>query len=222
MGLLRWGLRLLGAVVAIPVLFYLASFLGAIMPNGKTWENQPAEVRIGLLRGLIHYDLLLPIDPALHADFAYALPPESSGWMIIGWGSEAFYTTAGSYADITASAVWQAATGDAAVLRIDHIPLIENDFPGLIWLDISQAQYTTLRANIAAEPLRDATGTPLRSPQPGFTATDSFWQAPGTFHLFRPCNQWLAEQLTAAGIPFGRWTPTAESVTLSLWWNARG
>ena len=217
MRLLRWGLGLIAGLIALPVLFFLASFVGALLPNGGSWSDQPPQVRIGLLRGLIHYDFLLPIDPDLRTEFSYALPPEATGWMILGWGSQAFYTTAGSYADISASAVWQAATGDAAVLRIDHIPFIAQDFPGLIWLDLSQAQYDSLRRNIAAEPLRDASGAPLRNPQPGFTATDSFWQAPGTFHLLRPCNQWVTEQLTAAGVPFGLWTPTAESVTLALW-----
>ena len=36
-------------------------------------------------------------------------------WLVVGWGSAAFYTTAGTYADIAPSAVWTAATGDAAV-----------------------------------------------------------------------------------------------------------
>jgi len=218
---LRWGLRAAASLIAVPILFFLAAFAGALWPAGGSWTNQPPDIRIGLLRGPIHYDFALPIDPDLRADFTYALPPDATGWMIIGWGSEAFYTTAGSYSDITAGAIWQAATGDAAVLRIDYTPFIPNDFPNVIWLDISQTQYNTLRDTIKATPLPDASGAPQRHPQKGFTATDSFWRAKDRFHLFRPCNQWLAEQLTAAGIPFGAWTPTPQSVTLSLWWNAR-
>lgn len=219
---LRLLLRSLATLVALPVLFFLAGFAGALLPGGGSWEDEPAEVRIGLLHGLIHYDFVLPLDDRLRADFAFAGgAAEGSGWLLVGWGAEGFYTATGSYADISAAALWQAATGDAAVIRIDRLPDIPEDFAAVTWLDLSRRQHDALVRGILADLPRDAGGRPLLHSAPGFTATDSFWQAEGRFSLLNPCNQWVSRRLRAAGVPFGLWTPTIQAVDLALWRHAR-
>lgn len=219
---MRFFLRILAAVVALPVLFFLAGFAGALLPGGGNWQDDPPEIRIGLLRGLIHYDFALPLDDRLRAEFAFAdnaLP--ETGWLLVGWGSEGFYTSTGTYADISLATVWQAATGDGAVIRIDHLPYIPGDFEAARWLDLSRRQHDALLQGILSDLIRDAEGHPLPHPARGFTATDSFWQAIGHFSLLNPCNQWVSRQLRTAGVPFGLWTPTIQAVDLSLWRNAR-
>lgn len=219
---MRLVLRALATLVALPVLFFLAGFAGALLPGGGSWEDDPAEVRIGLLHGLIHYDFVLPLDDRLRADFAFAGGAAGeTGWLLVGWGAEGFYTSTGSYADISPAIAWQAATGDAAVIRIDHLPYIPQDFEAVTWLDLSRRQYDALVQGILADLPRDAEGRPLPDSAPGFTSTDSFWQAESRFSLLNPCNQWISRRLRAAGVPFGLWTPTIQAVDLSLWRNAR-
>ncbi len=204
------------------MLFFLAGFAGALLPGGGSWQDDPAEVRIGLLHGLIHYDFALPLDDRLRRDFAFAGGSAGeTGWLLVGWGAEGFYTSTGSYADISPGIAWQAATGDAAVIRIDHLPYIPEDFETVTWLDLSRRQYDALLQGILADLPRDAEGRPMPDSAPGFTATDSFWQAEGRFSLLNPCNQWISRRLRAAGVPFGLWTPTIQAVDLSLWRNAR-
>lgn len=221
----RWLLRLTGAALALPVLWFLAGFLGAVIPSGGAW---PAEgIRVGLLRGPIHYDFLLPLTPETRQDFAFAagdkgvpVTHSDARWLLAGWGSAAFYTTAGTYSDIQASAVWQAATGDRAVMRLDAWgELPDQNIPGLRWITLTPAQYATLRAGILGSFTRDAAGRPVLSAAAGFTGSDGFWLAEGRFDLFRTCNVWVGQQLRAAGLRFGLWTPTPQAVALSLWLN---
>lgn len=219
---MRLLLRILAALAGMPVLFFLAGFAGALLPGGGSWADDPAEIRIGLLHGLIHYDFALPLDDRLRADFAFSGgAAQGDGWLLVGWGAEGFYTSTGSYADISAAALWQAVTGDVAVIRVDHLPRIPADFAAVTWLDLSRRQYDALLQGILADLPRDAEGRPLPHPAAGFTATDSFWQAEGRFSLLDPCNQWIGRRLRAAGVPFGLWTPTIQSVDLALWRNAR-
>lgn len=224
----RWLFRIFALVVILPAAFFSAAFIGALIPGGGAWHDQAAEVRIGLLRAPLHYDFLLPLDDGLRADFAFAeratgLPVShpAAEWLMLGWGSEAFYTTAGSYADIQASAVWTAVTGDSAVMRLDVTTALPPDLPQITWLWLSRAQYQALLTQLQGSFLRDQTDLPLAHPAPGLGQSDSFWRARGRFSIFRPCNQWLSEALRGAGVPFGGWTPTPQSVELSLWWNAR-
>lgn len=224
--ILRRGLLwLIGATLALPVLWFLAGFVGAVIASGGAWPVDG--IRVGLMRGPIHYDFLLPLTRETRRDFAFAegdrgvpVSHPDARWLLAGWGSEAFYTTAGTYADIQASAVWQAATGDRAVMRLDvwgELPA--QDMPGLRWITLRPAQYATLRAGILASFARDGQGRPIPSAAAGFTGTDGFWRGAGRFDLFRTCNVWVGQQLRGAGLRFGLWTPTPQAVALSLWLN---
>lgn len=213
---MRRALRFALLTLALPVLYLLASVILPIIPGPGPNLSGPLTRQIGLLQGPIHTDILLPLTPEVRARFAFA---EAAGvpmnhpdaeWLMLGWGSAAFYTTAGTYADITASAVLTAATGDDAVIRLDALgplPPMEN----LRFLDLSQPQFDALLGLTAAT----LAGT-TRLDHAGFTGTDAFFPAHGHFSLFRTCNVWLGETLRASGIRFGLWTPANWSVTMSL------
>lgn len=188
---------------------------------GPDLSGPPAH-RIGLLQGPIHTDILFPLTPETRTRFAFAdaagvpLNHPEAAWLVFGWGSAAFYTTAGTYADITASAVLTAATGDGAVIRLDALgplPPLEN----LRFLQLSEAQFQALLNQTTA-----ALAGETKLDHPGFTGSDAFFPAHGRFHLFRTCNVWLGETLRASGIPFGLWTPANWSVTLSIDRHLRG
>ncbi|MBL9050013.1 MAG: DUF2459 domain-containing protein [Tabrizicola sp.] len=218
---MRMTLRLCAALLALPLLYLAASVVLPLVPGPGQDASGPLSHRIGLLQGPIHTDILLPLTPETRARFAFAAPrvpvadPDAQ-WLILGWGSAAFYTTAGTYADITASAVLTAATGDGAVIRLDVTgPL--NPLPNLRFLRLSEAQFQALLDQTTAA---FASQTPLS--HPGFTARDAFFPARGNFHALRTCNVWLGETFRASGIPFGLWTPTNWSVALSLDWHLSG
>lgn len=213
---MRRALRLLALTLALPVLYLLASVTLPLIPGPGPDLSGPAAHRIGLLQGPIHTDILFPLTPEIRARFAFAeaagvpLNHPKAQWLGFGWGSAAFYTTAGTYADITASAVLTAASGDDAVIRLDALGTLP-PLPNLRFLDLSEAKFQALLDQTTAAL---ASETPLD--HPGFTGSDAFFPAHGHFHLFRTCNVWLGETLRASGIPFGLWTPANWSVTLSL------
>ena len=158
------------------------------------------EYLIGLSRGPIHYDFLIPLSPETRAHFAYA---EASGvpvsnpaaeWLVLGWGAEGFYTTAGTYSDITAGAVLRAAWGEAAVMRLDVAGNVQG-VPGLTFMTLSEPQFAALLSAIDASFQQDQTATPIPLPYAGFTPTDAFFAARGDFHLFHTCNAWIGETL---------------------------
>lgn len=219
---MRRTLRLIALTLAMPVLYLLASVILPLIPGQGPDLSGPLTRQIGLLQGPIHTDILFPLTPETRTRFAFAeaagvpLNQPEAEWLVFGWGSAAFYTTAGTYADITASAVLTAATGDGAVIRLDvlgPLPPLEN----LRFLRLSEAQFQALLDQTTA-----AFARLIRLNQPGFTGTDAFFPAHGHFHLFRTCNVWLGETLRASGIPFGLWTPANWSVTLSLNWYLQG
>jgi uncharacterized protein (TIGR02117 family) len=213
---MRRALRLIALTLALPALYLSASVILPLIPGPGPDLSGPPAHRIGLLQGPIHTDILFPLTPETRARFAFAeaagvpLSHPDAEWLVFGWGSAAFYTTAGTYADITASAVLTAATGDTAVIRLDALgplPPLEN----LRFLQLSEAQFQALLDQTSA-----AFTSETKLSHPGFTGTDAFFPAHSHFSALRTCNVWLGETLRAAGIPFGLWTPANWSVTLSL------
>ncbi len=224
---MRRALRTLAVILALPLAYYATSIAGALIQGPGRDLLGPHAHTIGLIQGPIHTDILLPLTPDVRARFAFAetsgvpLSDPRAAWLLVGWGAHSFYTTAGTYADITASAVLTAAVGDASVLRLDALGPLP-DMPELTFLSLSDAQFKALLTTLDATFARDARGTQQPLDHPGFTPTDAFYHANGGFHLFRTCNVWLGETLRAAGIPFGFWTPTTQSVNLSLWMHDPG
>lgn len=216
--------RLVLALIAAPVIYVLAGFLGAIIPGTVAGvAGAPTEL-IALARGPIHYDILLPLTPETRDAFGFAkaqgLPMDhpDAEWLVLGWGADGFYTTVGSYADITPEVLWRAVTGDRSVLRLDLAGDV-SQVASLTWLEVSAGQIAALREVALAEFARDAAGQPLALPPAPWGQSHVFFRATSPFHLFNTCNAWTGKTLRAAGIAQGVWTPTTQALSLSLWWN---
>ncbi len=224
----RWSGIGLAAICLFVGAYIGAAVLGGLLGNGA--ERPPPDgdlYQIGLIVGPIHTDLLLPLTPALRDRFAFAssagvpVDDPAAEWLIIGWGAEDFYTSAGTYADVTARAVWRGVMGDRSVMRLDVAGRI-GSFDGIDLLAVSPAQFDALTAAIRDTFQQGADGAPAPLDAAGFTWSDAFFRANGGFHAFRTCNVWISEVMAQAGVPFGRWTPVPFSVRLSLWRFGQG
>lgn len=217
--MLRFALRLFAGLLAVIGAYFGAAVLGALFSFAPPPDEGPQSHEIVLAAGPIHYDILLPASAEVLDAFGFTqragvpLGDSRVRWLVLGWGSRAFYTTAGDYTDVTTSAVWTAATGDSAVLRVD----VAGDLsavPSLRRLRLTQDQFEALIVEIQSS-IEDQ--TPLTGL--GLMGTDAFFPAKGRFDIFRTCNVWVSKVLNSAGVRMGWWTPPPYSVTLSLWAN---
>ncbi len=223
---MRWPrliLRALTIALALPFFYLVFGLMGGLIPGPVAQiDAAQGQVRIGLARGPIHYDFLLPIDADLRGRFAFVqaagvpLNDPRARWLMIGWGAAEFYTATGAYGDIAFGPVAHAITGDSAVLRVDAVGPVDG-VPGVRFIIVTPAQYAALVSGIEASFRHGADGMPMASGAPGFGLTDAFFQAEGQFNIFYTCNAWIGTQLRRAGVPMGIWTPTPQAVDLSLW-----
>ena len=211
--LVAWGLA--------PVTLYLViAFIGAFVPNFTRDDVGPRtdENQIILAAGIIHYDILLPLNDDTRAKFSFLdqsrVPLDNGTWLSVGWGSEAFYTSAGQYSDVTWRALFTAMTWDSSVIRFEVYDALPQH-PALRRITMSDAQLDMLRDSIRDD--LDDDPTPLVVE--GFSDTDVFFNAAGAFNMVRTCNVWIGQKLSDAGLSFGIWTPTPYAVSLSMWWN---
>ena len=219
----RRVLSALTVLVLLPFAYFAVASLGAIVPGAHPQIDGGPPMRMALARGPIHYDLLLPMTDALRADYGFA---EAQGvpvrdprvrYLIVGWGSKAFYTSTDTYADMNLGSIWPAVTGDDATLHLDVAGNVTG-VPGLTWIHLSETQLLAMEAAIAATFSRDTDGNPILLNAAPFGPTDAFYAAEGRFNILNTCNVWIGHMLRAAGLDFGRWTPTPQSVAFSASW----
>jgi uncharacterized protein (TIGR02117 family) len=222
---LRWILRSLTALISLPLLYYCAALLGALAPGVSADLPRAADQFIGLVRGPIHYDLLLPMTPEIRSHFGYAeaagvdIANPNAEWLVVGWGAREFYTSTATLSQINNKAVWRGIFGDDSVIHLD----ISGNLRGVDTIDfrgLSSQQMAALLDFIDSSLKRDQTGLPIALTE-RFSDHDAFFAGRGQFNLFRTCNVWVGEALRAAGLPFGLWTPTPQAVDLSLHWFAQ-
>lgn len=210
----KWG----AAIVALPMIYFCLAFLGAVVPGNNQLIDDVPEVEIALVAGPIHNDFLLPLTEETRAKFGFVesdgLPVnhDQAGWLLVGWGAREFYTSVGSYRDVTFGATMKALFGDRSVMRVEVVGAVdpEGRFPVL---QLSKQQYAALLDAIVAS-FDGSISLSRASDKPGAV----FYPAKGGFHIGRTCNQWVGEMLRRAGVRFGVWTPVPAAIRLSLWW----
>jgi uncharacterized protein (TIGR02117 family) len=199
-------------------LYLSAAIIGARLPNAWQPQRQSKSHEILLIIGTIHTDIALPITDETRRAFAFAsdsidLNTPQSQWLIAGWGSEAFYTSVGSYKDIRLAPTLKAITGDRSVVRLwtaSHIPKSYRTHK----IQLTSAQFKKLleftTSNLKSDDILQTEGN---------TKRDAFFKHPKRFHIFQTCNTWVAQALYAANVPFGQWTPTPFAIKLAYRWH---
>ena len=191
--------------------------LGAIIPGATRDAETAGADKLWLLPGPIHTDFVLSVDDDLRAAFQFAasdIDLSNADWLIVGWGSEAFYTSTGGYSDLRLATITRAAFGDRSVLRVYPVGptnQLPSDWGGYA-LSVSGNQIDMLVAGIVGS----VSGARLETAS--LASGDAFFPATGRFGLWRTCNQWVSDRLRGVGLRMGIATPTTGSIRLSAWW----
>jgi len=235
--ILRIG-SILVAIVLLPIVLFLAgSIVGGLIPrdiplhvlaDDTTNEaetglgpEKSGPVTIYLLSGLLHVDIAIPVGELSAEDFSFLdqtrIPFANPAlrFLAFGWGSKAFYTTAGNYSDIRPGAVFTAVTGDDAVMRVTPVGAL-NEREGVMALTLQRQQFNALLGGILAGFETGADGLPQYLPQYSIGPGDAFFTGVGHFNIFYPCNQWAGDVLAGAGTRTGIWTPTTYSLLMKI------
>ena len=222
------GLGLLVAFLILVVGGYIGtSFLTARMSglserDAGVFDGLSKTETVYVITGTLHADFLIPNELVAQSKFGFLsetkLPLDHPNlkYLAFGWGSKAFYTTAGSYSDITVSAAFKEITGDQSVMRVVAFGDIDPSAPDVIVLKLSRQQVDALLDHLYTSFKLNADGAPQFLRGASIGSNDAFYEGVGGFNIFHPCNQWVNQGLRKAGVEVGRWTPTTQSLRHSL------
>ena len=211
---LRWtGIGLTAAIL----LFLLSAWIGALIPRNSDWtEPDPLlEPTVAIMVGTngVHTEIVMPnqtdvIDwlklfPIADIEVPYGDYTHVS----VSFGERAFFLETETWADLNPVIAARALAGGDGILHVAHYvrPAPSEDYRVV---HLRPSEYRALANTIAGQLVPDHRASIER----GYSRHDVFYDVRGTYSVFRTCNQWTADQLAAAGIKTGYWTPLSGGV----------
>jgi uncharacterized protein (TIGR02117 family) len=201
--------------LTIPGLVYLAGalVLGLLPAEGVRADRRAGEYRFYACDNGVHVDLVLPvlgggrdwrrIFPA--ADFSGDVA--GLGFVSLGWGARRFYLETPSWAEFSPGPALLALFSlDDSVLHVAYggDPFGQGNCVALVADETGRAGlFAYLDRSMGYTPGRPA----RREAQAGYGPFDAFYEATGTWSIFKTCNAWTADALEAAGQPTALWSP---------------
>jgi len=194
-------------------MFFILAWIGSSIPRNGNWEAPANGVDIMIETNGVHTAIIMPlVSPQkdwrkeFPADDLLA-PARPYTHISVSWGEREVFLNTPTWWDLSLPTILQAMTGGHGLLHVSHYvrPAPSKDHRPLT---ISHKDYARLVASIEQQVLPPSD----RRRYPGYADHDVFYDAPGTYHLGRTCNQWVSDMLAAAGIRTGWWTPMSGGV----------
>ena len=195
-------------LIAAVLVFALAGWIGSSIPRNADWVEPDDGVEILIGTNGIHTEIVMPL-VTQQKDWRETFPASdviASGrgytHVSASWGERKFFLETPTWADVNPLTVLGAMTGGEAVLHVAHYvrPAPSDNYRVL---RLTPEQYQALTAAIEAH-LVPAESREVLS---GYGTYDVFYTARGTYHIGNTCNQWTSDQLAAAGVRIGAWSP---------------
>jgi uncharacterized protein (TIGR02117 family) len=220
---LRIGLRVLLALLAIPLVYLTAALVLTLIPANTGWHEAAEGVRIFVRTNGVHTWIMVPsVSPDM--DWRPLVPGRdlkdprwgNGDYVAIGYGNREVYLNTPTWADLKPRDALAAAFGTgSSLLHADHDNHPEAG-PAQRPILLSRDEYRRLVAYIRASFRLDPAGHTIPVPGRGYGATDAFYEANGTYNALHTCNEWVGEGLRVAGVRTGVWTPLSASVMWRL------
>ena len=211
----RWTARIALAILAVPVLYLFAAFIGALIPLNSDWEEPADGVTIYLANNGVHADLVLPAS-AQGLDWRPLVPrsdmanvPADAQWIAFGAGERRVYLETPTWGDLTVKTAAIALTGGE---RVMHVEWTRDPSYAAQAIRLTPEQYRRLWASIRAGFELDARGKPIKIDHPGYGPRDAFYRGSGKANAIHTCNQWAASRLRLAGVEAPLWSPFVQGL----------
>jgi uncharacterized protein (TIGR02117 family) len=212
---LRWPARVALAILAIPLLYVAAAFIGALIPVNRNWVEPEQGVTIYVAKNGVHADIVRPAD-AQGLDWRPLLPKsETAGasadaqWIAFGAGERRVYLETPTWSDLSLKTAAIALTGGE---RVMHVEWVQDPRFAARAIRLTPEQYRRLWAAIREGFELDRNGKPIRIDHPGYGPRDAFYRGSGKANAIHTCNQWAASRLRLAGVKAPLWSPFAQGL----------
>lgn len=194
------------------IVFYLLSAFGLSKITVNNTISQNEEVAIFIKTNGVHTDIVVPVkntikDWSTDIQFQHTQSKDSlMSYIGMGWGDKGFYLDTPTWSDLKVSTALKAASGfnTTAMHTTFYKEVIESESCRKIL--ISKGNYQKLVDYISNSFERDFDQKVAWITGHSYAKNDAFYNAKGSYSLFKTCNTWANSALKEANQKAAFWT----------------
>lgn len=210
------------ALILFMGLYLLAAYALPHLKVNTAEKNSGESIKIAVISNGVHTDIAVPAITRLK-DWTQAFPPDSfdvkdanCSYIGFGWGDKGFYLYTPTWDDLKFSTAFKAATGlSETAMHVRYLKEKKRNSEHCAILTLDSSSYKTLVHYIESS-FEKKENNPIKLNHPGYGDMDRFYEAKGTYSLFKTCNCWTTNGLKATGLQVGLWCPFAAGLMNSL------
>jgi uncharacterized protein (TIGR02117 family) len=229
---LRLSLKLIFFSISFyPLIILIGGYIWTINPKEIKNQNenqQQNEIEIYVTSNGFHTDIVIPIQS--ETDFfknlsqdsvinSYFTNPNSYKWLSVGWGDKGFYNESynGSFPSFP-TCLNAALLPSETLMHLDFYRNNLREGERCKKIKLKKEEYHNLLQHIensfrtVNEDSENKITKFVRLPQKGYSQTDYFFEAEGSYHLFYTCNSWTNEGLKKTNQKTAFFAPLAQTI----------
>lgn len=203
------------ATVGLLILVYmLGALIGSLLPVSGKASSSPKTKQLYMSSNGVHLSFILPTGHLSEKIMKQVLTNRQTQFLDFGWGDKEFYTKTPEWADLRAGVALRATflLGPAAMHVGEHATKRETWF----LIKINDEQLNILLRYLENTFDQDAAGNYIRVPAEHYGPNHTFYEAAGSYTLFKTCNEWVNQGLKEMGIKTSVWSPFDKGVLYHL------
>ncbi|RLJ77497.1 TIGR02117 family protein [Pedobacter alluvionis] len=209
---LKYTGRFLMAFIALIGIYFLTAFCCSRITVNANPTN-PKEIAIYIMTNGVHTDIVVPavteqINWTKEINYQNTLEADSTyQFLAIGWGDKKFYLETPEFSDLKLSNGLRAISGlSTSAMHITYYKNIGED-ASCKKIMISHVQYKQLVEYILNSFKKDAAGHLINvKSNIHYDIGDAFYEAKGSYSIFKTCNTWANAALKSCGQRSCLWT----------------
>ena len=209
----KWTIYALAFLLGFVCTYLMVAYILSNISIDEEPENSK-DVSIYILTNGVHTDLVLPIQNELK-DWSEDVLFENTvskditvKWIALGWGDKGFYLNTPTWNDLTFATAFRAASGLSTTAIHTTFYYQMSESASCKKIKISKQQYQRLIAYIQKSFQLDKDGHFIHiQTNANYGKNDAFYEAIGSYTLFKTCNTWANNGLKSCGQKACLWTP---------------
>lgn len=189
----------------IPLTYFLvALILTAITIDRKTIDTIPNQT-IYLSTNGVHLDIVIPkenLDSSLLRNLVHN---NYENYIAFGWGDKNFYLNTPTWSDLSFNTACKAMFLKSSTLV--HITRYRHEQSDWIEIKITKSELKKLKAYLSKSFTLTENGNKKLLQNKGYTTRDNFYEANGSYSLFKTSNSWVNTGFKKSGLKSCLWTP---------------
>lgn len=205
MRLFKLLLKIIGALLSIPILYLIIALIFSYIPVGTDDAFEKSEKVVYISSNGVHLDIIVPkkyLSEELRTGLRYR---KNDQLLAFGWGSRDFYLNTPEWSDLTLTSAFSALfLNNETLMHVKRYRKTRTHWKKII---ISDVQLEKLNNYIHQSFLLNENGEKTILSGQGYSAYDDFYEGKGNYHCFKTCNTWVNSALKSSDQKACLWTP---------------